>query len=275
MPPGRLVLVPGRGEFFVRDSGGAGTPVLLVHGWMFPSDLNWASAYGPLARAGYRVLAMDLRGHGRGLRSGSPFRLADCADDAAGVLAQLGAAPALVAGYSMGGPVTQLLAQRHPDRVAGFVLCATALDWSDSRQKLFWRTMAVLRLLLGLFPRGAWTTGMRLAGAPSQGSDWVASELSRGSARDLAEAGRELGRFDSGPWAAGLSQPRQVVVMTRDRLVPPVKQRRLAQRLSVEPVLLDADHDACSTAPAAFVAALLGALAALDTDVLGAHGVGD
>ena len=32
LPPGRTVLVPGRGEFFVRDSGGDGTPVLLVHG---------------------------------------------------------------------------------------------------------------------------------------------------------------------------------------------------------------------------------------------------
>jgi 3-oxoadipate enol-lactonase len=127
LPPARTVLVPGRGEFFLRDSGGDGPPVLLVHGWMFPSDLNWAQTYGPLQRAGYRVLAMDLRGHGRGLRSSAPFRLADCADDAAGVLAALGVAPALVVGYSMGGPVAQLLARRHPERVAGIVLCATAL----------------------------------------------------------------------------------------------------------------------------------------------------
>jgi pimeloyl-ACP methyl ester carboxylesterase len=125
MPPARTVLVPGRGEFFLRDSGGDGPPVLLVHGWMFPSDLNWAQTYGPLQKAGYRVLAMDLRGHGRGLRSSAAFRLVDCADDAAGVLGQLGVAPALVVGYSMGGPVAQLLARRHPERVAGIVLCAT------------------------------------------------------------------------------------------------------------------------------------------------------
>ena len=260
LPAGRTVVVPGRGEFFVRDSGGTGRPVLLVHGWMFPSDLNWLHAYRPLGAAGYRVLAMDLRGHGRGLRSGAHFRLADCADDAAGVLAALGLPPALVVGYSMGGPVTQLLARRHPDQVAGFVLCATALDWKDARQQAFWRTMGGLRLLLGLFPRGAWSAGMRLAGAPSRESNWVASELSRGSARDLAEAGRELGRFDSGPWAADLPQPRSVLVMTRDRLVPPVKQRALAQLLGVEPLLLDADHDACSTRPAAFLSALLSAL---------------
>lgn len=263
LPPGRTVLVPGRGEFFVRDSGGDGQPVLLVHGWMFPSDLNWLHAYAPLERAGYRVLAMDLRGHGRGLRSARRFRLTDCADDADGVLAALGLPPALVVGYSMGGPVTQLLARRSPERVAGFVLCATALDWSDPRMKVFWRTMGALRLVLGLFPQGSWRAGMRLAGAPSRESDWVASELSRGSARDLAEAGRELGRFDSSDWAGELTQPRSVVVMTRDRLVPPRKQHALAHALGVEPVLLDGDHEACSTMPGPFLGALQEALASV------------
>ena len=263
LPPGRTVLVPGRGEFFLRDSGGDGPPVLLVHGWMFPSDLNWLPSYRPLRDAGYRVLAMDLRGHGRGLRSGDPFRLADCADDAAAVLAHLKIEPVLAVGYSMGGPVTQLLASRHPDRVAGFVLCATALSWNDPRQKVVWRTMGGLRLLLGLFPRGVWTAGMRLAGAPSRESNWVASELSRGSARDVAEAGRELGRFDSSGWAGALPQPRAVVLTARDRLVPPRKQRALAAALQVTPLVIDADHDACSVDAQRFVALLLRALGGL------------
>ncbi len=263
LPPGRTVLVPERGEFFVRDSGGDGPPVLLVHGWMFPSDLNWLQSYRPLRDAGYRVLAMDLRGHGRGLRSGDPFRLVDCADDAAAVLAQLDVGPVLAVGYSMGGPVSQLLARRHPEQVAGFVLCATALDWSDPRQKVAWRAMGGLRLLLGLFPRGVWTAGMRLAGAPSRESNWVASELSRGSARDLAEAGRELGRFDSSGWAGELEQPRAVVLTSEDRLVPPRKQRALADALGVAPLVLDADHDACSQDAERFVAVLLTGLRGL------------
>jgi pimeloyl-ACP methyl ester carboxylesterase len=263
LPPGRTVVVPDRGEFFLRDSGGDGPPVLLVHGWMFPSDLNWAQTYGPLQRAGYRVLAMDLRGHGRGLRASTPFRLADCADDAAGVLRVLRTGPALVVGYSMGGPVTQLLARRHPEAVAGMVLCATALDWSDPRMKAFWRAMGGLRVVLGAFPQGAWKAGMRLAGAPSRGSSWVAGELSRGSARDLAEAGRELGRFDSSGWAADLVPPAAVLVTTRDRLVPPRKQQALAAALGVGPTPVDGDHDACSVEPQRFVRALTAALADL------------
>jgi len=260
LPPGRVVTVPERGELFFRDSGGPGPVLLLVHGWMFASDLNWLRSYLPLAEAGYRVVAMDLRGHGRGMRSSELFRLTDCADDAAGLLAVLGIDSALVAGYSMGGPVTQLLASRHPERVAGIVLCATALDWADPRQKVFWRTMGLLRLLLGAFPLGVWRAVVRVQGTDEHYRSWVAAELSRSSARDLAEAGRELGRFDSSSWVGELPQPAGVVLTARDRLVPPRKQQDLADALGVVPHRIDADHDACSVRPAEFVAALLAAL---------------
>ena len=250
LPPGRTVVVPERGELFLRDSGGRGPVVLLIHGWMFASDLNWGRQYAPLAAAGYRVLAMDLRGHGRGLRSSECFRLADCADDAAGLLQVLGIDQALVAGYSMGGPVTQLLAQRHPERVAGFVLCATALNWNDPGQRIFWRTMGALRLLLSLFPLGIWRAAVRLSGADEQHSSWVAAELSRSSARDVAEAGRELGRLDSSGWAGELPQPGAVVLTTRDRLVPPRKQHDLAEALAVTPVLLEGTTTPAPCSPA-------------------------
>ncbi|GAC1610379.1 MAG: hypothetical protein NVS3B26_16820 [Mycobacteriales bacterium] len=244
----------------MRDTGGDGPVVLLVHGWMFPSDLNWLQSYSPLSRAGYRVLAMDLRGHGRGLRSADRFRLADCADDAAAMLAALGVDAALVVGYSMGGPVTQLLARRHPPRVSGFVLCATALNWQDAKQKAAWRTMGLLRGAMGLFPLGFWRAVVRASGGNRQDSSWVTAELSRGSARDLAEAGRELSRFDSSDWAGQLPQPAAVVLTARDRLVPPRKQRALAAALGVTPHVVDADHDACGRNPAAFNGALLQAL---------------
>lgn len=263
LPPGRTVVLPDRGEVFVRDSGGDGPALLLVHGWMFASDLNWGRQYAPLARAGYRVLAMDLRGHGRGLRSSQPFRLQECADDAAALLDALGVPCALVAGYSMGGPITQLLARRQPEKVAGFVLCATALDWQDPWQRAVWLTMGGLRVVLGAFPLGVWRAIVRVQGADEQHSSWVAGELSRSSARDLAEAGRELGRFDSSSWCGELQQPAAVVLTGKDRLVPPVKQRDLARALGVAPHVLDADHDACSKVPDAFVEALLAALVAV------------
>src|SRR5687768_18484430 len=89
LPPARIVHVPWRGEFIVRDSGGSGPVLLLLHGWMVSADINWWRMYEPLARH-HRVLAIDHRGHGRGLRAYPPFRLSDCADDGAALLRHLG-----------------------------------------------------------------------------------------------------------------------------------------------------------------------------------------
>src|SRR3954453_11858440 len=212
LPPGRIVRVPGRGEFFTRDSGGEGPAVLLLHGWMFQSDLNWWTCYGPLADAGYRVIALDHRGHGRGLRTPADFRLTDCADDAAAVVRELGCAPVLAVGYSMGGTVAQLLARDHRELLSGVVLSATAAQWGEPRMRRFWKTMGALLLGLNLFPTSAWRSGLRAAGYDhNQTPTWTAAELSRGSSRDIAEAGRELGRFDSRPWLAGVDVPAAVI----------------------------------------------------------------
>src|ERR1700759_3038249 len=108
MLPARTVIVPGRGEFFVRDSGEtdpARPAVMLLHGWMVTADLNWHGAYDALVAAGYRVLAIDHRGHGRGLRAMAPFRLEECAADAAAVLGRLGTGPGVVVGYPVGGGI--------------------------------------------------------------------------------------------------------------------------------------------------------------------------
>ena len=258
-PEGRIVRVPGRGEFFVRDSGGSAPAVLLLHGWMVSADLNWIRTYEALESAGYRVLAMDHRGHGRGLRSPHPFRLADCAADAAAVVRELEAGPVLATGYSLGGPVAQLMARDHRDAVAGIVLCATATDWSHPRMKALWNSMSGLRLGLGLFPQGSWQAGLRLAGYTANRA-WASAELSRGSARDVAEAGRELGRFDSRPWIAGLDLPAAVVVTTEDTAVPPRKQRRLAERLGVPAFEVRGDHGAVIGRSREFNRALLDAL---------------
>lgn len=264
LPPGRVVHVRGRGELFVRDTGGDGPPVLLLHGWMFSADLNFWRNYDALAGAGYRVLAVDHRGHGRGIRSHVPFRLTDCADDAAALLRQLDLEPALVVGYSMGGPVAQLMARDHPDTVAGLVLCATSSHWKDLRQQLLWRSLALLRLSLGLAPDFAWRTGLRLAGFPDHPiTVWTTSELTRGASVDLAEAGRQLAEWDSREWLGDLDVPAAVVVTAQDQGVPPDHQRDLARRLGAEVFEVDADHGAAVGSYRRFNPVLIAALAAV------------
>lgn len=261
MPPGHIVCVEGLGELFVRDSGGPGTPVLLLHGWMFPSDLNWYRTYGPLHEAGYRVLAVDHRGHGRGLRSEEPFLLSDCAADAAALVRALDCGPVIAVGYSMGGPIAQLMARDHPDTVAGLVLCATACEWRDPRQWLFWRGMGALQLAASLFPRSLWRWSLRREGFPDdQTTAWTVAELMRGSSRDIAEAGREIGRYDSSTWVGSLPQPASVVVTTVDDAVPPSKQRDLARALGAPVFEVDCDHFCVTSRPTVFLEALNAAI---------------
>jgi pimeloyl-ACP methyl ester carboxylesterase len=262
LPPGRTVYLPGRGETFVRDTGGDGPVTLLLHGWMITADLNWITVYAPLREAGYRVVAIDHRGHGRGLRSPEPFRLQACADDLAALLGAEGIERAVVVGYSMGGPIGCLLARDHRELVAGLVLCVAAPDWREPHMRRAWNTMALLRLGLGVFPNASWRAGLRSLGYPdTPATTWAASELSRSSARDVAEAGRELGRFDGRSWLGELSVPAIVIVAADDTQVPPAKQHELAGLLRAPVAEVSGNHSAITRRPRAFARTLLQAMA--------------
>ena len=253
--------VPGRGELFVRDTGGAGAPVLLLHGWTASADLNWFAQYEALREAGHRVIALDHRGHGRGLRTYADFRLEDCAEDAVALIEHLGTGPVVAAGYSMGGPIALLAARGHPAAVRGIVLCATSSNWRALRLRGLWYSMSALRLTLGVAPYELWRGGLRALGLPDDArTTWVASELVRGSSRDVAEAGRELGRFDARPWLHEIGVPAAVVLTREDRSVPPRWQRKLAQGLGAEVFVSPGNHFASALAAECFNPALLAAI---------------
>jgi pimeloyl-ACP methyl ester carboxylesterase len=162
----------------------------------------------------------------------------------------------------MGGPVAMLLARDHPAAVSGLVLCATSGSWTGARMRAVWRTMGLLRLGLGVFPVRGWDLLLAPVGVPEGPMrSWLAAELERGSTVDIAEAGRELGRFDAGPWAPGLrDRPCAVIVTARDRSVPPARQRELASALGARVLEVEADHLAVVANQAPFRAALLEAL---------------
>lgn len=271
-PPARTVRVRGRGEFFLRDSDAAhpaGEPearpvVMLLHGWIASADLNWACVYGSLIDAGYRVLAIDHRGHGRGLRPLVPFRLADCAADAAAVLRTLGLPPAVIVGYSMGGAVAQLVARDHPDVMSALILSGTAQHWQDPELKRSWRMLELAGIAIRISPNGFWNFGLRRVNmTPGKPTAWLRSEINRHNCTDIIEAGRELSRFDSRPWLGPQAVPCAVVLTTEDTVVPPRKQRDLAEALGAPIFEAPIDHLEVADAVDRYNPALVAALAAV------------
>jgi 3-oxoadipate enol-lactonase len=240
LPAGRTIALPGRGQIFFREMAGPpGAPVvLLLHGWFASSGLNWAGAFELLSEH-FRVIAPDQRGHGRGVRSCSTFQLEDCADDAAALLDALEIESAIAVGYSMGGPVTQLLWRRHPAKIAGLVLCATSGEPVSASPV---GRMAFTALLFGA--AGATRLGQFATHIPNTIAGTLArpferkeppldvlfaiAEMSRHDLRMLFEAGVALGRYQADDWIGEIDVATAIVVTTEDRTVLPEGQMRQA-----------------------------------------------
>ncbi len=92
---------------------------------------------------------------------------------------------------------------------------------------------------------------------------WWLSEVMRNFPRDIAEAGRELGRFDSRPWLESVDVPAAVVVTGRDASVAPRNQRQLAAALSAAVFEVPIDHLEVTARADDYNPALLSALAAV------------
>lgn len=244
--------------------GDGGPPLLLLHGWTSTAALNFYRCFPSLSLR-YRVIALDQRGHGRGVRSRLPFRLEDCADDAAALVRSLGLGPCTVAGYSMGGPVAQLMWRRHPEAVANLVLCATAARFPVSRfNGATGVVSAGLASALSLVPPVVRRRGMQLATARwtanERAAEWAAAEWSRNDPSALIQAGIALSRFDSTGWIGSIDVPTGVVVTEKDLTVSPRRQRDLAESIPGAAAFpVEGDHRVVVDAPERFLPVLLAA----------------
>jgi pimeloyl-ACP methyl ester carboxylesterase len=98
---------------------GKGEPVILIHGYAADIDTNWGQPGIIRGLSGdYKVIAIDIRGHGQ---SDKPHDAAAygsrMVDDVIRLMDHLGIGKAHIAGYSMGGIITEALMADHPDRL--------------------------------------------------------------------------------------------------------------------------------------------------------------
>ncbi len=205
---------------------GSGPPILLVHGMRAE-----ASIMTPLARAladrGWRVVALDLPGHGRSDEPVGPVeidRVGELVLEAARALG-LPARPALV-GHSMGGWIVGWQALAHPESCGPVVLVSAPGVRFDPPplSRLHPETAEEARLSMEYFfakpPPAPWPVL------------WLAAHRPQGIGLELLRSAFS-GRFMMGDLMPGVSVPVLVVTGAQDRIVPAEASRRLADALPV------------------------------------------
>lgn len=107
-------------RFHVAELG-TGTPLLLLHG--FPTFWwTWRQQIQPLAKAGFRVIAMDVRGYGASDHPPQGYDPTTLAQDAVAVLRTLGETNSYVVGHGVGGVIAWTMAAQSPESVAGIIV---------------------------------------------------------------------------------------------------------------------------------------------------------
>ena len=116
--------------WYVDDSGrllwyedcGAGTPIVFIHGWCMSSAV-WRLQQEGLSDS-FRVITIDLPGHGKSPLPAGGFYIKGCAVDIAGLFEFLHLHDALLAGWSLGSLIALESFMRLRERLSGLVLIA-------------------------------------------------------------------------------------------------------------------------------------------------------
>ena len=259
----------GRGRIRVVEYDGPerAPTLMLLHGLGATGVLNWLTAFDTLA-ARYHLVAVDHRGHGYGIPT-RRFRLKDCADDAVAVADELGVREFIAVGYSMGGPIAKLCWSRHPGRVRGLVLCATARHFTPERYPVLTRAVlpgaVVGARLAPKLVRSQIIEGMVRDVPSPEAKEFVRKEMSGADPAALAQATRAVLRFSSRNWASDITVPTAVIVTTRDKVVPTRRQYSLAAAIpAAKQFEVDGDHFACADRTTNFVSELVAACEYVD-----------
>lgn len=130
----------------VADSRKGEKTILLLHGYLESLDV-WEDFAKLLAKE-YRVVAMDLPGHGISQVMGPVHTMSFLADTVVGVLDELEIDKVTIVGHSMGGYVALQTLRLHPDRLEGLVLLSSTPN-PDSPEKLLDRDREIAMVEAG------------------------------------------------------------------------------------------------------------------------------
>lgn len=259
----RYVTIDGTRIRYVEE--GKGPPVVFLHG-LGASIYTWRDVLGPVAQAGFHVVAFDNRGFGGSDKPATGYRPADYAALAAHFLDSLHLTDVVLVGHSMGGEIAALTALKAPGTVRGLVLIdAAGLGTHVPQLARIARLPLVGRLIAGLRSRKGTEEALRSAfGDPrrvtaQEVDQYYAPVAEPDFGRALAGVAREFdfsalkGRLDS------VSVPTLVMWGARDRWIPVGVGQQMALSLPHAAFVLvpGAGHDVPDEDPAALLRSLI------------------
>lgn len=127
-----MMLVQAPGARIWVEEGGSGIPLVLVHGGTGTADHDWGPVL-PELRSRYRVVTMDMRGHGRSSDPDVLLGVDRFGLDVVHVMRALGLPRAVLVGFSVGANTLLKLVSARPDLALGLVTIGASVAGDASR----------------------------------------------------------------------------------------------------------------------------------------------
>jgi len=208
--------------------------VVLAHSLAADGGM-WSEQIPALLAGGYRIVRMDMRGHGGSEAVDGPYTLHALADDVAALLAALAIERAHFVGLSIGAMLGQSLALRYAATFASFVFCDAQPSAPASARAAWSGPLAMVRRSNSLAPmRGgmlkAWLSEDFKTARPAR---WqaIADTLVATSPVGFAGCVAAMSDFDFTAELRSLRAPALVVCGAADTMTPPAENRRLAESI--------------------------------------------
>jgi pimeloyl-ACP methyl ester carboxylesterase len=220
-------------EYYVE---GEGPPLLMIMGFSLSASA-WGQAFLAALQPHFRTIRFSNRGTGLTDKPNAEYTIRMMADDAAGLLGELGIQRAHVLGISMGGMIAQELALNHPARVQALVLACTTCGARGVQPEP--QVVATMVLTPGLSPQDQIRKGWSVAVTPEflEKERDTLEEACRADLENPAPVyvlGRQLAaimRFDTYERLSQIRAPTLIIHGDRDQLVPVQNAHILHERI--------------------------------------------
>jgi len=227
-----LIDLAGRSIYYDLAGPEDGPVVCFTHSLASDGGM-WAEQVPPLLAKGYRVLRLDMRGHGGSDPVAGPYTMAQLADDVAAALDFLGIAKVQLIGLSIGGMLGQAFAIAHGQRLISAMLCDTSPQTMAGAQEAWAPRIAAVKKANSLTPLAdgtmeRWFTDAFKPRNPGRWKQIHATIAGTTPAGYLGCAGAILD-FDFVPKLPQVKVPTLVVCGAEDEGTPPAGNKKIAE----------------------------------------------